>query len=118
MSYVEPVIFDDQVEKMYKSWVEHKIRTSTDEVFRFALGFMAMMQQHRLFRYSIRAGDGIMIEKLYMSFLPVWASLRKNIYVEILYRGVMIIMAGYHTGYCRGVVHLSGFMIMILIHNH
>ena len=64
-------------------WIDDKLKSSKDDLFRFGLNFVKMGRLYRSFRYAIRCGDAIHIEHLWSTFSGIWLLLGKRIYTEI-----------------------------------
>ncbi len=63
----------------YRNWKRTRRENTSDEVFAMVLNFIEVMHLYRIFRISLRAGDAIMIEWLYIKFLPIFATAGKFI---------------------------------------
>ena len=68
----------------YHTWLETKVKSSTDQYLKMSISFVRLMDMYRLFCLSVRAGDAIMIEWLYSRFLPIYLATGKHQYVEIV----------------------------------
>ena len=68
----------------YHRWLERKEKSSTDQYLKMSISFVWLMDMYRLFCLSVRAGDDIMIEWLYLRFLPIYLATGKLHYVEIM----------------------------------
>jgi hypothetical protein len=64
-------------------FLQTKLDTSTDEVFRMMVQFVILTRRYRRFRESVRNGDSIAIESLYNCFTPIWLATGKHHYFEI-----------------------------------
>jgi hypothetical protein len=64
--------------KEYISWKKTRLSETTDEVFRAILQFNEMTALFSCFYDSIRNGDAVMIEVLYLEFLPLWVATGKK----------------------------------------
>jgi hypothetical protein len=69
----------DELEK----WIDRKLQSSTDKMFKFRLNFIKVARCYRLFGEAIRSGSVITIEHLWVRFCWIWKLLGKRIYVEI-----------------------------------
>ena len=65
-------------------WLEMKCKTTTDEVFRMTLNYVTLMQMYKNMVVAVRSGDSIMIEYMYVKFLPIFEASGKRNYVEIV----------------------------------
>jgi hypothetical protein len=65
------------------SFLQTKLETSTDEVFRMMVQFVILTRRYRRFRESVRHGHSIAIESLYNCFTPIWLATGKHHYFEI-----------------------------------
>jgi hypothetical protein len=71
------------VGKAFLEWMDERIATTTDEVFRMCLMYTKLTRMYKLFRVSVRAGDSILVEYLYEYYIPIWLVCGKHNYVEI-----------------------------------
>jgi len=58
----------DRLEK----WIDQKLTSSTDEMFKFGLNFIKVSRGYRLFGEAIRSGSVITIEHLWIKFCRIW----------------------------------------------
>jgi hypothetical protein len=65
------------------TWIDEKLESSTDKMFKFGLNFVKVARGYRLFGEAIRSGSVITIEHLWLRFCRIWKLLGKRIYVEI-----------------------------------
>ena len=70
--------------KYYIKWLEKKRKTTTDEVFRMTLNYVTLMHMYKNMVVAVRSGDSIMIEYMYVKFLPIFEASGKRNYVEIV----------------------------------
>lgn len=64
------------------------LRTSDDEVCRFTLAFMDLAEDYDLFTRSIRAGDPYTLERILVSWLPIWFASKKTRYFDLTARTI------------------------------
>jgi hypothetical protein len=64
-------------------FLQTKLDTSTDEVFRTMIQFVILTRRYHRFRESVRHADSIAIESLYNCFTPIWLATGKLHYFEI-----------------------------------
>ena len=86
----------------YHTWLERKVKSSTDQYLKMSISFVRLMDMYCLFRLSVRAGDAIMIEWLYSRFLPIFLATGKHQYVEI----VLGQMENFYTKLPPHILHL------------
>jgi hypothetical protein len=65
------------------TWIDEKLQSSTDRMFKFGLNFVKVARGYCLFGEAIRSGSVITIEHLWLRFCRIWKLLGKRIYVEI-----------------------------------
>jgi hypothetical protein len=67
-----PASLADYLATSFPLFLQTKLDTSTDEVFRMMVQFVILTRLYRCFRESVRHGDSIAIESLYNCFTPIW----------------------------------------------
>ena len=67
----------------FVKWIDNKIETTSDGVFRFVLQFVKVGRCYESFRKTTSKGDEIGLEYQYIQFLPIWAVLNKSTSVEL-----------------------------------
>ena len=71
--------------KHYIKWLKKKRENTTDEVFlRMVLIFVTLMHMYKNMVIAVHSGDYIMIEYMYVKFLPIFEASGKRNYVEIV----------------------------------
>jgi hypothetical protein len=53
-------------------WINEKLRTSTDKMFKFGLNFVKAARAYRLFGGAVRSGSVITIKHLWLRFCRIW----------------------------------------------
>ena len=61
----------------FKDWFQERLDATTDGEFRRVLTFVKTMRIYKLFRSAMRSGDAIVIEALYVQFMPYWIAASK-----------------------------------------
>eukprot|EP00978_Attheya_sp_CCMP212_P047655 scaffold422945_cov106-Attheya_sp.AAC.1 len=54
------------------------LSTSSDEICKFVSQFMSLAEDYFLFIDSVRAGDSVTLERVFLDWLPLWKAAGKH----------------------------------------